>query len=98
MPIGHLMGLIEKDSVEGFDWFTPKLKPENLVFIGLRDIDSGEKKVIRVYNSCIYMAIESWDKNIYHGRSQRFWNFNCYETNIRTFIKRWKRLSNSYQL
>jgi arginase len=48
MPVAHLMGLIEKGKVEGFDWFTPCLKPENLVYIALRDIDKNEKKFIKV--------------------------------------------------
>jgi arginase len=43
MPVAHLMGLMEHGSVEGFDWLHPSLKPENLVYIGLRDIDKNEK-------------------------------------------------------
>ncbi len=43
MPVAHLMGLMEHGAVEGFDWLHPSLKPENLVYIGLRDIDKNEK-------------------------------------------------------
>ena len=35
MPVAHLVGLIEKNTVKGFDWHTPALKPENIVYLGL---------------------------------------------------------------
>ncbi len=33
--MAHLLGLIPEGSVKGFDWFKPKFKPENLVYIGI---------------------------------------------------------------
>lgn len=45
MPVSFLMGLGEK--VDVFSWVQNVLKPENLVYIGLRDVDVGEKKILR---------------------------------------------------
>lgn len=47
MPVAHLLGWIPEKSVPGFDWFTPCLKPEDIVYIGLRDVDPAEKKNLR---------------------------------------------------
>lgn len=47
MPVAHLLGWIPEKSVPGFDWFKPCIKPEDIVFIGLRDIDDGERKNLK---------------------------------------------------
>ncbi|KAI5920137.1 arginase [Camillea tinctor] len=49
MPVSFLTGLAKEDKEEYFGW----LKPDNLisvrklVYIGLRDVDPGEKKILR---------------------------------------------------
>lgn len=48
MPVSFLLGIGSK--VENFSWVQPILKPERLVYIGLRDVDSGEKKILREHN------------------------------------------------
>ncbi|KDR81726.1 hypothetical protein GALMADRAFT_239889 [Galerina marginata CBS 339.88] len=48
MPVSFLLGLGPK--VEEFSWLQPLLKPERLVYIGLRDVDNGEKKILRENN------------------------------------------------
>ncbi len=48
MPIAFLLGLVDNaQALPGFEWFKPCLAPRDLVYIGLRDLDSGEKKFIR---------------------------------------------------
>ncbi|KAG9404368.1 Amino-acid acetyltransferase, mitochondrial [Aphanomyces cochlioides] len=50
MPISFLMqGLVDPARVPGFEWLVdgPILKPEQLVYIGLRDVDSGERRIIK---------------------------------------------------
>ncbi|CAF3376801.1 unnamed protein product [Rotaria sp. Silwood1] len=49
MPVSFLIGL-NKEKIEGLDWIVPCLKPENLVYIGLRDVDKVEKEIIKKYN------------------------------------------------
>lgn len=46
MPLAHLLGRGDPDlaSIAGF---SPTVKPENVVLIGIRDIDDGERKIIR---------------------------------------------------
>lgn len=46
MPVSHLLGLGTKDlnSIAGF---SPAIDPQKTVLIGLRDLDTGEKKIIR---------------------------------------------------
>jgi len=48
MPLSFLLGLGSKE--KEFDWVKPDLKPERLVYIGLRDVDAGEKKLLRDNN------------------------------------------------
>ena len=48
MPVSFLLGIGSK--VEKFSWVQPILKPERLVYIGLRDVDPGEKKILREHN------------------------------------------------
>jgi arginase len=48
MPVAFLMGLVEgAEKLPGFEWFRPCLKPSDIVYIGLRDLDKGEKKIIK---------------------------------------------------
>lgn len=47
MPVAFLLGLINHPSLPGFKWFKPCLKPSDIVYIGLRDVDAGEKAIIR---------------------------------------------------
>ena len=43
MPVGHLLGFMEKNTVPGFDWLdTPVITPKDIVYIGLRDMDYWE--------------------------------------------------------
>mmetsp|Transcript_936 Transcript_936/g.1505 ORF Transcript_936/g.1505 Transcript_936/m.1505 type:complete len:362 (-) Transcript_936:44-1129(-) len=48
MPIALLMGLIDLDEAPGWEWLKdyPKLKPDRIVYIGLRDVDPGEKQIM----------------------------------------------------
>jgi arginase len=45
MPVSFLLGIGSK--FEEFSWVKPVLSPERLVYIGLRDVDAGEKKILR---------------------------------------------------
>ena len=48
-PVSFLMGLpgTSKEEIPEFGWIEPVLKADRLVYIGLRDVDSGEKKILR---------------------------------------------------
>ncbi|TFK42467.1 arginase [Crucibulum laeve] len=45
MPVSFLLGIGSK--VSEYSWVKPLLKPERLVYIGLRDVDAGEKRILR---------------------------------------------------
>lgn len=50
MPLAFLFpDLIPAQDIPGFEWMQriPKLRPEQLVYIGLRDVDRGERAIIR---------------------------------------------------
>lgn len=48
MPISFLMGLVkDANKYPYLEWFKPCLKPQDLVYIGLRDLDNDEKKTIK---------------------------------------------------
>ncbi|WVR09793.1 arginase [Kwoniella sp. DSM 27419] len=46
-PVSFLLGLEGTDVAPFKDWMSPCLKPEEIVYIGLRDIDEGEKKILK---------------------------------------------------
>lgn len=62
MPAAHLMGWIKQGDMKSFDWLTPSLKPENIVFIGLRDLDEGEKQLLKKHNIRVYTPFDIEDK------------------------------------
>lgn len=49
MPVSFLTGLAKDDNEETFGWLKEHhmLSTKKLVYIGLRDIDKGEKKILR---------------------------------------------------
>ena len=48
MPLGFLMDLVEDaKKYPSMDWFEPVLKAKDVVYIGLRDLDSFEKRMIK---------------------------------------------------
>jgi arginase len=52
MPVGLMMALIDSKTIPGFEWLAdcPPLKPEQIVFVGLRDLDPFERTLIREKN------------------------------------------------
>ena len=46
MPLAHLLGRGDED-LKSILGFSPKISPENVALIGVRDIDAGERKIIR---------------------------------------------------
>jgi arginase len=48
MPLSFLLGI--GSTVPEFSWVKPILKPERLVYIGLRDVDIGEKRILKEHN------------------------------------------------
>ncbi|KXS17132.1 arginase [Gonapodya prolifera JEL478] len=46
-PVSFLLGLGGTTNVAHFEWLRPCLTPDRIVYIGLRDLDPGEKKIIR---------------------------------------------------
>ncbi|KAG8929130.1 Arginase, catabolizes arginine to ornithine and urea [Tulasnella sp. 419] len=59
MPVSFLLGLNDAQSIQAlkapgntdeaapFSWITPLLDPSRLAFIGLRDVDPGEKRILK---------------------------------------------------
>lgn len=47
MPVGFLLGLPSTETVPEFGWLKPTLKANSIVYIGLRDVDPGEKSLLR---------------------------------------------------
>lgn len=54
MPVASVLNWIKKGEIKSFDWLDVHLKPENLVFIGLRDLDKGEKAMLKSGNIKFY--------------------------------------------
>ncbi|RKP25724.1 arginase [Syncephalis pseudoplumigaleata] len=49
-PLAILLDLFSDKPLVGFEWVKPILKKERLVYIGLRDVDEGEKRILRENN------------------------------------------------
>ena len=49
MPVAGLMGLMAKEPWNK-TWLLQKLKSENIIYLGIRDLDEGEKEFIRKHN------------------------------------------------
>ncbi|KAJ9109984.1 hypothetical protein QFC20_003184 [Naganishia adeliensis] len=49
-PVSFLLGLEGTDVAPFNGWVKPCLKPERLVYIGLRDVDPAEKRILRENN------------------------------------------------
>jgi len=49
MPVAFLMRLVDPKAVPGWEWMadTPPLRPQQLVYIGLRDVDEAERVILR---------------------------------------------------
>eukprot|EP00285_Hemiselmis_virescens_P011635 CAMPEP_0173390472 /NCGR_PEP_ID=MMETSP1356-20130122/14969_1 /TAXON_ID=77927 ORGANISM="Hemiselmis virescens, Strain PCC157" /NCGR_SAMPLE_ID=MMETSP1356 /ASSEMBLY_ACC=CAM_ASM_000847 /LENGTH=366 /DNA_ID=CAMNT_0014347873 /DNA_START=26 /DNA_END=1126 /DNA_ORIENTATION=+ len=49
MPLALVMGLDKPHQIPGWEWLegTPVLSPRQLVYIGLRDVDEAERKILR---------------------------------------------------
>jgi len=61
MPVAHLMGWFSKQA-PGFEWLkkVPKLKESHLVYIGLRHLDDGERKLL-AKSSVHYYSMQQID-------------------------------------
>jgi len=46
MPLAHLLGKGDKD-LKGILGFSPKVKPQNVALIGIRDLDAGERRIVK---------------------------------------------------
>ncbi|KAF2455393.1 hypothetical protein BDY21DRAFT_350714 [Lineolata rhizophorae] len=47
MPVAFLTGLAEERDDDVFGWMKERLRTDKLVYIGLRDVDVGEKEILR---------------------------------------------------
>jgi arginase len=48
MPLSFLLGIGKK--IPEFSWIKGALRPERLVYIGVRDLDPGEKRILKENN------------------------------------------------
>jgi arginase len=61
MPVSFLLGLHKNDTVSPFSWIPHVLKPSKIVYIGLRDVDAGEKKILKE-NGIIAFSMHEVDR------------------------------------
>ena len=48
MPLGFLLGLVKNvNELPNFEHYKPSLAPADIVYIGLRDVDTAEKRLIK---------------------------------------------------
>jgi arginase len=48
MPLGFLLGQVENASkYPSMQWFQPCVNPKDVCYIGLRDLDNGERKAVK---------------------------------------------------
>ena len=56
MPVAFLTGLAREEREDVFGWLKEDtmIRVKNLVYIGLRDVDRGEKKILREHGICAF--------------------------------------------
>lgn len=56
MPVAFLTGLAKEERGDVFGWLQEDnmISVKNLVYIGLRDVDRGEKKILREHGICAF--------------------------------------------
>ena len=80
-PLGHLLGIAPKDSIPGFDWLDSCLDFKDIVYIGLRSVDIGEKKYLRDYNIKHFCMEDVTELGIGNVMKQTFDYFNKNQIN-----------------
>jgi arginase len=61
MPVGLLMeGVAPKETIPGFEWLKngPRLNPDSIVYVGLRDVDPEERALIQSLGIAAYTMHE----------------------------------------
>lgn len=61
MPVSFLLGLHKNDTASPFAWIPSILKPNKIVYIGLRDVDAGEKRILKE-NGIMAFSMHEVDK------------------------------------
>ncbi|KAG7195412.1 Arginase, catabolizes arginine to ornithine and urea [Scheffersomyces spartinae] len=49
-PMSFVMGIHKESYPPCFDWVPQNLKPSKIAYIGLRDVDKGEKQILKEYD------------------------------------------------
>lgn len=57
MPVSFLLGL-NQPVPEPYSWITPTLTPSRIAYIGLRDVDAGEKRLLRQHGIAAFSMHE----------------------------------------
>jgi arginase len=67
MPLAFLLGLVENaNKLPSFGWFKSCLRPSDIVYIGLRDLDPFEKRIIKELNIKAYTVRISLILSVHH--------------------------------
>ncbi len=56
MPVAALLGLFPLQKRPSWEWFHPCLNPSDIVYIGVRDLDWGEEKIMNNYGIRYYTS------------------------------------------
>ncbi len=77
MPLSGLLGLVDKN-IWGMPWMNQLLKPDQVIHIGVRDIDQGEIELMKKHNIEYYTPVDVAEKGL--------------EAILADIAKRWKGL------
>ena len=58
MPVALLLRLIKEEPIMSYFSWLPRLSPKNLVYIGLRDVDQGEKAFLKEFGLKHYDSLD----------------------------------------
>lgn len=75
MPLSGLLGLVDKN-IWGMPWMNQLLKPDQVIHLGVRDIDAGEMKLLEEHNIEHYKPADIRQKGL--------------ENILKDISKRWK--------
>ncbi len=58
MPLAFLTGLMERYQLSSFDWLKNHLSPDQLVLIGIRDLDRDERALMKSWGAHVFTMTE----------------------------------------
>ena len=103
MPVAFLTGLAEEKREDVFGWLKDnhKISVKKLVYIGIRDADKGEKKILKehgikafsMHDVDKYSGYHPFLLKLHHAHSYQVWHWKGHGNGVGTY---WVRHAHTF--